>query len=463
MIPEFQAALDASLHTAIHFQRRESVRAVSADPGDGLATTGVEEGGTVRCVAEGGAPATVRFATPEGAPHAVRRAAELARSLRRDEGTPRIPMPVRRLDRTLVDVASWNPGVDRVRAFVAELTDMLRGLDRRIVHARVRQSIHLTERWVVTTDGVELHDMSPTHDLVVGAIAEESGTVERAIQSYGNGVPLDGEVGVRMTRATAESAIALLQATPLAPGRYPVILAPAAAALLAHRALGHALGGAPGIAPLPPGTRLGAETLTVGDDGTVPGLRGTLTVDDEGTPGQNTTLVRNGVVVGAIHSRESAAASAWGGAAPTGNLRAAHPGAPPALRLTNTYIAAGQSSLPDLLGDVPLGVYGIEAVGCRGDDGLAGLRLTAGRLIRNGALAEPIKDIMISTSLRECLGRIEGVAADFQWDSSAGWCHGGGLGLVPVTVGAPHLRMIDLAVNDLLGRGPRDGGGHTGP
>jgi len=462
VIPEFQAALDASLHTAIHFHRRRSVRAVSGGPGDGLATTGIDEGGTVRCVAEGGAPATVRFATPEGAPRAVRRAAELARSLRREGGTPRIPMPARHLDRTLVDAAPWTPGVDQVRAFVEEIGRMVRGQDRRIVKARVRQSVHLTERWVVTTDGVTLHDMTPVHDLVVVAIAEEDGTVERAIQSQGSGAPLDRERGDRMARSTAEAAIDLLTATPLAPGRYPVVLAPAAAALLAHRALGHALGGAPGVRPLPVGTRLGPETLTLGDDGTVPGLRGTLAVDDEGTPGQNTTLIRNGVVVGTIHSRESAAVASPGDA-PTGNMRTADPGTAPGLRLTNTYIAAGQSTLPDLIGDVSLGVYGLEAVGCRGDHGLAGLRLTAGRLIRNGALAEPVKDLVISTSLRECLGRIEGVGADFQWDLSASWCQGGGLGLVPVTVGAPHIRLIDLAVNDLLGGRPHDRGGYPDP
>ncbi len=463
MIPEFQAALDASLHTAIHFHRRRSVLASSCGSDEALATTGVEEGGTVRCVAEGGAPATVRFATPEGAAHAVRRAAELARSCRRDGGTPRSPMPVRHLDRTPVEDATWNPGLERARVFVEEHARMLRARDRRIVQARIRQSIHLTERWVVTTDGVAVHDLSPTHDLVIVATAEESGTVEHAIQSCGTGVPLDGEVAGRMALAAADAAIALLDATPLAPGRYPVILSPAAAALLAHRALGHALGGAPGLSPLPVGTRLGPETLTLGDDGTVPGLRGTITVDDEGTPAQNTILVRNGVVVGTLLSRESAAAASEGGAAPTGNLRTGRPGAVPALRLTNTYIAAGQATLADLLADVPLGVYGIEAVGCRGDGGLAGLRLTAGRMIRNGTLAEPIKDIVISTSLRECLGRIEGIAADFRWDASASWCDGGGSGLVPVTVGAPHLRLIDLAVNDLLGGGSRDDGRYADP
>ncbi len=462
MIPEFQAALDASLHTAIHFHRRQSVRAVSGGGDDGLATTGRDEGGTVRCVAEGGAPAIIRFATPEGAPRAVRRAAELARSFRREGGTPRIPTPARHLDRTLVDVAPWTPGIDQVHAFVEEMARTVKSQDRRIVRVRVRQSVHLTERWVVTSDGVTLHDMTPVHDLVVAAVAEESGTVERAIQSQGKGTPLDGEQGDRMARSTAAAAVALLTATPLAPGRYPVILAPAAAALLAHRALGHALGGAPGIPPLPVGARLGPESLTLGDDGTVPGLRGTLTVDDEGTPAHNTILIRNGVVVGVIHSRESAAATRDGGA-PTGNLRTADPGTAPALRLTNTYIAAGQSALSDLIGDVTFGVYGIEAVGCRGDEGLAGLRLTAGRLIRNGTLAEPIKDLVISTSLRECLGRVEGVGTDFHWDSSASWCHGGGGGLVPVTVGAPHLRLIDLAVNDLRGGGPHSHGGYPDP
>ena len=462
MISRFQAALDGSIHTAIHFHRRHTVQAVSAGPGNGTAMTGVAEGGTVRCVAEGGAPATVGFATPEGVSRAVRRAAELARSLRREGGTPRMPLPAHSLDRARVE-AGWLPGLDQVCAFLDEMVSTLRARDRRIVQARIRQSIHLTERWIVTSEGVTVHDSTPMHDLVAIAIAQESGTVERAIQSWGQGMPLDSATGERMAHATAEAAIALLDATPLAPGRYPVILAPAAAALLAHRALGHVLGGAPDLDPLPVGTRLGPETVTLGDDGTVPGLRGSMPVDDEGTPGQNTTLVRNGVVVGAIHSRESAASARESGAAATGNLRTGLPGSPPALRLTNTYLAAGQATLSDLLADVSLGIYGIEAVGCRGDHGLAGLRLTAGRMIRHGALAEPVKDIVISTSLRECLGRIEGVAADFQWDSSASWCHGGGSGLVPVTGGAPHLRFIDLAVNDLLGGGGRDDGRSTEP
>jgi TldD protein len=175
----------------------------------------------------------------------------------------------------------------------------------------------------------------------------------------------------------------------------------------------------------------------------VAGLRGTLPFDDEGTPTQRTELVREGVLVGRLHSRETAAAM---GERPTGNARAIDYRHAPIVRMTNTYIEGGTGTLDDLIRDIPLGVYAVDAIG--GQTYLENFSFSAahGHMIRDGKLAELVKDVVLAGNLFQSLQAIDGLAADFQWNQMGGGCGKGGQFPLPVTEGAPHVRFRELLV-----------------
>jgi len=148
-------------------------------------------------------------------------------------------------------------------------------------------------------------------------------------------------------------------------------------------------------------------------------------------------------LIGRLHSRETAAAM---GEAATGNARAISYRHPPIVRMTNTYIAAGQGTFEDLIRDIPLGVYACDAFG--GQTFLENFSFTAayGYLIRNGQLAELVKNVVLAGNLFQTLDHIERVAADFQWNQMGGGCGKGGQFPLPVTEGAPHVRIEEALI-----------------
>jgi TldD protein len=252
-----------------------------------------------------------------------------------------------------------------------------------------------------------------------------------------------------MFRAAAERALALLAAPTVEGGTLPVVLDPRLAGVFVHEAFGH-LSEADFVYENPEarammtlGRRFGSELVNIGDDGSAAGLRGTLPYDDEGTPTQRTPLVDHGVLVGRLHSRETAAAM---GEAPTGNARAIDFRHPPIVRMTNTYIAGGSGTLDDLIRDIPLGVYAVDAVG--GQTYLENFSFTAahGYMIRGGKLAELVKDVTLAGNLFQSLAAIDALAGDFQWNQMGGGCGKGGQFPLPVTEGAPHVRFRELLV-----------------
>ncbi|HET9275546.1 MAG TPA: metallopeptidase TldD-related protein, partial [Gemmatimonadales bacterium] len=119
---------------------------------------------------------------------------------------------------------------------------------------------------------------------------------------------------------------------------------------------------------------------------------------------------------------------------------------PPAPRPANTFLAQGQGTLDDLLESVATGVYVADVLACEEGAGQLVLRAAAGRMIRGGRLAEPVKGVQLEGTLLGLLGRIDAVAGDFTWDSSAAHCRDGAHGVVPVSTGAPHVRFVDVAV-----------------
>ncbi len=376
----------------------------------------------------------------------VTRAAELSRAVPLDPPIRLAAVPPHQAD-ALLDLDGDVRGVSLAakQQLITAYNDAMLTVSDRVVDTLATYRDEVSEYWYVNSDGTVLHELRPEVTLSGTAVARRDGTIEKGLHSVGlrrgwNAVQ-DQAAGFR---TAAERAVALLEAPTVKGGTYPVILDPELAGVFIHEALGH-LSEADFIYENPEarammrlGRRFGKPVLNVGDNGAAAGLRGTLPFDDEGTPTQDTPLIRDGILVGRLHSRETAAAM---GEPPTGNARATSFRHAPIVRMTNTYIGNGHGTLADLLAGIPLGVYACSAFG--GQTLLENFSFTAayGHMIRDGQVAELVKDVVLAGNLFQTLERIDHIGGDFRWNQMGGGCGKGGQYPLPVTEGAPHVRI----------------------
>jgi TldD protein len=415
------------------------------------ATASEDQGGFVRVLEAGGGWGVASFTSLDRLEAMVARAAELSRAVRVDPPirlagvSPHEAEAVPDLDGDVrgVSIAEKKRLIEGYNAEMLAVSDL-------VVDTLAVYRDEVSEYWYVNSEGTRLHELRPDVTLSGTAVARRDGTIEKGLESIGlrrgwHSVQ-DKAAGFR---TVAERAVQLLDAPRVRGGAYPVILDPELAGVFIHEAFGH-LSEADFVYESPQarammtlGRRFGKPALNVGDNGAAPGLRGTLPYDDEGTPTQDTALIRDGILVGRLHSRETAAAM---GERPTGNARALSFRHAPIVRMTNTYIANGSGSFADLIRDVPLGVYACGAFG--GQTMLENFSFTAayGRMIRNGQLAELVKDVVLAGNLFQTLDRIDHIAGDFRWNQMGGGCGKGGQAPLPVTEGAPHVRIEEALV-----------------
>ena len=246
-------------------------------------------------------------------------------------------------------------------------------------------------------------------------------------------------------KEVAEKAVALLKAPQVKGGEYTVILDPILAGVFIHEAFGH-LSEADQIYTEPrlqevmkPGRRFGGAHLNVKDGATIPrpALRGSYVYDDEGVKGQETDLIREGVLVGRLHSRET---SAKLGERPTGNARAINYRFAPIVRMTNTFIVPGESTVDDLFAGVEDGLYVKNWYG--GMTSMEMFTFSAGEAyrIRNGKVEELCRPVMLSGNVFTTLQNIDGIADDLAMNEGGG-CGKAGQSPLPVSNGSPHIRI----------------------
>ncbi|PYP20128.1 MAG: TldD/PmbA family protein [Gemmatimonadetes bacterium] len=415
------------------------------------ATATEDQGGFVRALHRGYGWGVASFTSLERLPAMVARATELSRAIRVEDPIRLADVPPHEAD-ALLDLDGDVRGVplaEKKRLIEAYNGEMLAVSDR-VVDTLASYRDEVTEYWFVSSAGAMLHELRPEVTLSGTAVARRNGTIEKGLESIGL---RRGWTGAQSRsagfRAAAERAVALLDAPGVKGGRYPVVLDPELAGVFIHEAFGH-LSEADFIYENPQaremmtlGRRFGRPVLNVGDNGAEPGLRGTLPFDDEGTPTQDTPLIREGVLVGRLHSRETAARL---GERPTGNARALSFRHAPIVRMTNTYIGNGRGTFEDLIRDIKLGVYACGAFG--GQTLLENFSFTAayGRMIRDGHQAELVKDVVLAGNLFQTLDRIERIAGDFRWNQMGGGCGKAGQGPLPVTEGAPHVRIEEALI-----------------
>ncbi|NLG85019.1 MAG: TldD/PmbA family protein, partial [Firmicutes bacterium] len=275
---------------------------------------------------------------------------------------------------------------------------------------------------------------------------------ETQMQHLGFGSSLDAGVlwgHEDRLRELCRVTVALLDAPPVEGGEYTVILDPILAGVFIHEAFGH-LSEADNVyeneelrALMRPGKKVGAEILSVYDTGLEPGARGYLRYDDEGVPARKTYLIKNGVLVGRLHSRETAGKM---GEAATGNARAISYAFAPIPRMRTTCIEPGTSSFEEMLTGISLGIYAQEAYGGQTDGEQFTFTAGRARMIRHGTLAEYVKDVTLTGNVFTTLKNIDCVGNDFARPEGPGGCGKAGQYPLPVSMWSPHLRIQNVVI-----------------
>ncbi|MFU8796110.1 MAG: TldD/PmbA family protein [Dehalococcoidia bacterium] len=299
------------------------------------------------------------------------------------------------------------------------------------------------------TEGSYIEQDRPDLTLRLTAIAGENGEVQQAGISLGSNGEFSAVEGLHAKAGeVARRAAALLSAPHAKGGSYTVILDPIMAGLFAHEAFGH-LSESDFVYQnedlrrvMVLGKRFGGKHLNIVDDATIPGLRGSYRYDDEGVPTARNYLIREGVLEGRLHSRETAAKM---GERPTGNARAVNYLFPPIVRMTNTFIEPGEPSFREMLSDVKEGVYARDWYG--GTTSLEMFTFSAAEayMIRNGELAELLRPVVLTGNVFTTLENIDAVGHDLEMVQGGG-CGKGEQFPLPVSDGGPHIRIRNCVV-----------------
>jgi TldD protein len=343
---------------------------------------------------------------------------------------------------------------------LARKLTLLRSVDAaaRAADPRVKQVIATlaSEELVVlmaTAAGWTVGDVRPLTRLNVTVIAEENG--KREIGTYGGGGRvafdffLDEERWHRFALEAARQAVLKLAAIDAPAGTMTVVLGPGWPGILLHEAVGHGLEGdfnRKGTSAFAGrlGQKVASELVTVVDDGTIANRRGSLNVDDEGTPTGRTVLIDRGVLTGYMQDRLNARLM---GMAPTGNGRRESFAHPPMPRMTNTFMLAGDDDPTDIIRSVGQGLYAVAFGGGQVD-------ITSGRfvfsaseayLIEGGRVTAPVKGATLIGNGPEALTRVTRVGRDLRLDEGVGTCGKEGQS-VPVGVGLPTIRVDGMTV-----------------
>jgi len=295
-----------------------------------------------------------------------------------------------------------------------------------------------------SSEGSYIEQLKPDLTLRIVVVARDGGEVQQAhlsLGSQGNFCSIEGLH--QQVQEISRRAVELLSAPYLKGGEYTVILDPVLAGVFAHEAFGH-LSESDFVYEnnqlrelMVLGKKFGEKHLNIVDGAAVPGLRGSYRYDDEGVPASKTYLIREGILVGRLHSRETAAKM---GEKPTGNARALDYRFPPIVRMTNTYIEPQQASFEELLSEVKDGVYVKNWFG--GQTSMEMFTFSAGEAyrIRNGRVEELLRPVVLTGNVFRTLANIDAIANDLEMNQGGG-CGKGGQSPLPVSNGSPHIRI----------------------
>jgi TldD protein len=436
-------------YTEIRLEESERTRVVFRGKDLETANVALDRGGIVRCLVHSGGWGVATFNDLEDLPRRVQQAYEGARAIQ-GEPIELAPIPVSE-DVLTIPLVNDFRGVSLAdkTSLAEQYNTILLGHDPRVVDTVTVYYDGFRRVFFANSEGTYIEEERPSIGVSFTAITRENGNVQRAFEGKSAVAGFDAVQGRHaVAEQVAQRAIDLLSAPQVKGGRYTVVCNPRLSGVFAHEAFGH-LSEADFVYANPQaqemmvlGRRFGREFLTIADDGNIPGLRGTHKYDDEGTPTDRTDLIKNGILVGRLHSRETAAKM---GEQPTGNARATDYRYAPIVRMTNTFIEGGETSFEEMIRDVDLGIYACDAYG--GQTALENFSFSSAYayMIRDGQIAEMVRDVILSGNLFTTLENIDAVGNDFQWPEGAGTC-GKGQGGLPVAMGSPHIRIRDVLI-----------------
>ena len=386
---------------------------------------------------------------------ALEQAAGAARAIARQGQDQRIQAWKRTEPQPLYSLADPTVSIDdsTKTALLMEIDAATRELDARVEQVILGLSSSQDLVLVAASDGTLAADVRPLVRLNVSVILEQDGRREQGFAGGGARTDLryfvDSDRPMQFAQEAVRLAAIQLDAQPAPAGAMPVVLGAGWPGVLLHEAVGHGLEGdfnRKGVSAFSGkiGQKVASEHCTIVDDATIEDRRGSLAIDDEGTPGQNTVLVEDGVLKGYMQDKLNARLM---GVAPTGNARRESYAHVPMPRMTNTYMLAGPHDPDEIIASVDKGIYAPSFSGGQVDitSGKFVFSANEAYLIENGKITAPVKGAMLIGDGPEALHKISMVGNNLELDTGVGVCGKEGQS-VPVGVGQPTLKIDELTV-----------------
>ena len=335
------------------------------------------------------------------------------------------------------------------KSVIEEYNKIVLGHDDKIETSNVSYQDSFRKIWYANSAGTYIEDERPN---VVGymiATARDGNNIQlgREVATGSSGFQLVEGLQERAESA-ARRAVDLLSAPPVTGGEYTVVLNPVLTGVFTHEAFGH-LSEADFVYEddrmkelMVLGKRFGPDILNIIDDGSLPGHLGTHKYDDEGVKTRKNYLIRDGVLVGRLHSRETAAKM---GEQLTGNARAMSYQYEPIVRMTNTYIDKGDASFEDMIKDIKLGLYALDFIGGQTAMEMFTFSAAYGYMIRDGKIAELVRDVVLTGNVFETMMNIDSIGEEIGWARS-GNCGKGEQRSLRTGSGGPHIRIQNVVV-----------------
>lgn len=386
---------------------------------------------------------------------ALEQAAHAARSIVKQSGEHAVQawhkLPGHQLYSPINPLHSLNEK-DKV-SLLQRIDQYIRQKDSRIIQVNISLAGEYETILVMASDGHLAADVRPLVRLNVSIVVEQNGRRESGYAGGGGRFDyqhfLKGDLAFQYAEEALRQALVNLDAIDAPAGPMVVVLAPGWPGVLLHEAVGHGLEGdfnLKGISAYSGrmGQRVASELCTIVDNGTLPNRRGSLNIDDEGTPTQNNILIENGILRNYMMDKRNARLM---GVPSTGNGRRESYAHLPMPRMTNTYMLPGQSSPEEIISSVKKGLYAVNFGGGQVDitSGKFVFSASEAYLIENGKIGAPVKGATLIGNGPDVLTKVSMVGNDLQLDSGIGICGKDGQS-VPVGVGQPTLRVDELTV-----------------
>ncbi|QDL07348.1 hypothetical protein DP113_04980 [Brasilonema octagenarum UFV-E1] len=328
-------------------------------------------------------------------------------------------------------------------------TELLKSVDSRITTTSVRYGDSAQRVILATSEGTLIEQSWVDMEMRFAATARNGETVQTGRETTGSRKAFEDLTTLdEQVKEAAQRAVAALYLPSVKGNTYTVVIDPILSGLFVHEAFGHlseadmAYENPDLLEVMTIGRRFGPQELQIFDGAAPQGHRGSYFYDDEGTPATTTQLIEDGILTGRLHSRETAGKL---DEAPTGNARCLSYHYPPIVRMTNTWIKPGKTPVLDLFNGIKEGVYARNWLGGMTNGEMFTFSAGEAWMIRNGKIAEPVKDVTLSGNVFQTLADIEAIGDDFYWDESGG-CGKGGQNGLPVGCGGPSLRIRDVVV-----------------